>query len=201
MRELLLVRHGESTWNVARRMQGQTASPALTDRGRRQAVAAGAQLLALGAERLLTSDLVRARQTAAIIGVTLRLKPEVAPLLRERHYGTWQGSDITKAMQATRTLPDYERVTGGESLVDVRQRWATLVIALGGIRGPVVLVTHGSLIVEAAGWPLPENGSVTRLLIDEWTPTDAGPCPGHSAREAGDPTGGQCAMQHADPQS
>lgn len=71
--ELLLVRHGESTWNVAGRMQGQTASPALTDRGRRQAVEAGAQLLALGAERLLTSDLLRARQTAAIIGRTLGL--------------------------------------------------------------------------------------------------------------------------------
>jgi broad specificity phosphatase PhoE len=42
MMELLLVRHGESTWNVAGRMQGQTAPPALTDRGRRQAVEAGA---------------------------------------------------------------------------------------------------------------------------------------------------------------
>jgi broad specificity phosphatase PhoE len=41
--ELLLVRHGGSTWNVAGRMQGRTASPALTDRGRRQAAEAGTQ--------------------------------------------------------------------------------------------------------------------------------------------------------------
>lgn len=166
MMELLLVRHGESTWNVARRIQGQTASPTLTDRGRRQAVQAGAQLLALGAQRLLTSDLVRARQTAAIIGLTLQLEPEATPLLRERHYGAWQGSNITSAIRALRSLPDHEPVPGGESLVDVRQRWMTQVTALGGTRGPVVLVTHGDLIVEAAGGPLPENGSVTRVLLD-----------------------------------
>lgn len=48
MTELLLVRHGESTWNAAGRMQSQTVSPELTERGRRQAVEAGAQLLARG---------------------------------------------------------------------------------------------------------------------------------------------------------
>lgn len=167
MTELLLVRHGESTWNVAGRMQGQAASPALTDRGRCQAVEAGAQLLALGAAWLLTSDLVRARQTAAIIGSALRLEPEVDPLLRERHYGTWQGRAIPEALRVTRSLSDHERMPGGESLADVRRRWATLVTALRGIRGPVVLVTHGNLIVEAAGGSLPENGSVTRLLLSE----------------------------------
>lgn len=166
--ELLLVRHGESTWNVAGRMQGQTAGPALTDRGRRQAVEAAAQLLAFGAARLLTSDLVRARQTAAVIGMALGLEPEPDPLLRERHYGTWQGVDSADVIRATRSLPDHERVPGGESRVDVRQRWANLVTALGLVRGPVVLVTHGNLIVEAAGGPLPENGSVTHLLLDEW---------------------------------
>lgn len=189
--ELLLVRHGESTWNVAGRMQGQTASPVLTDRGRRQAGEVGARLLALGAARLLTSDLVRAWQTAAIIGRTLRLEPETDPLLRERHYGTWQGRNSAEAIRATRTLLDHERVPGGESLVDVRQRWATLVTALGDIREPVVLVTHGNVIVEAAGGPIPENGSVTRLLLDIWTHTltpvdrssDASPFLSHSARD------------------
>lgn len=166
MMELLLVRHGESTWNAAGRMQGQTAAPALTDRGRRQALEAGAQLVARGAERLLTSDLVRAQQTAAIIGTTLRLEPEPNPLLRERHYGTWQGSDSADAIRATRSLPDHEPVPGGESLLDVRERWATLLAAMQGIRGPVVVVTHGNFIVEATGGPLPENGSVTWLQLD-----------------------------------
>jgi broad specificity phosphatase PhoE len=183
MTELLLVRHGESTWNADGRMQGQTASPELTERGRRQAVEAGAQLLARGPERLLTSDLVRARQTAAIIGTTLRLEPEVDPCLRERHYGTWQGRDSAEAMRATRSLPDHERVPGGESLIEVRQRWATLLAALRGIRGPVVVVTHGNLIVEAAGGPLPKNGSVTQLMLNEVTgpltpPDCSSPLPG-----------------------
>lgn len=169
MTELLLVRHGESTWNAAGRMQGQTVSPELTGRGRRQAVEAGAQLLARGPERLLTSDLVRARQTAVIIGTTLRLEPEVNLLLRERHYGTWQGSDSGEAVRATRSLPDHVRVPGGESLLEVRQRWATLLAGLRGICGPVVMVTHGNLIVEAAGVPLPKNGSVIRLMLNQRT--------------------------------
>jgi broad specificity phosphatase PhoE len=190
MTELLLVRHGESTWNAAGRMQGQTVSPELTECGRRQAVEAGAQLLARGAERLLTSDLVRARQTAAIIGTTLRLEPEVNPLLRERHYGNWQGSDSGEAILATRSLPDHERVPGGESLLDVRRRWATLLAGLRGICGPVVVVTHGNLIVEAAGVPLPRNGSVIRLMLDQWTgqltPTNwSSPLPGDSASRTG----------------
>lgn len=190
MTELLLVRHGESTWNAAGRMQGQTVSPELTERGRRQAVEAGAQLLARGAERLLTSDLVRARQTAAIIGTTLRLEPETDPLLRERHYGTWQGSDSAEAIRATRSLPEHERVPGGESLLDVRQRWATLLAALRGVRGPVVVVTHGDLIVEAAGVPLPQNGSVLRLTLNQstgaLTPTNcSSPLPGASVSRTG----------------
>lgn len=190
MIELLLVRHGESTWNAAGRMQGQTASPELTERGRRQAVEAGAQLLAQGAERLLTSDLVRARQTAAVIGTTLRLEPEPDPLLRERHYGTWQGSDSAEAIRATRFLSDDERVPGGESLREVRQRWTTLLAALRGTRGPVVVVTHGNLIAEAAGVPLPENGSVIRLMLNQWTgaltPTNcSSPLPGVSVSRTG----------------
>jgi probable phosphoglycerate mutase len=87
MTELLLVRHGESTWNLVGRVQGQPASPELTERGRRQAADAGAELLGRGIRRLLTSDLVRPRQSAEIIGGALGFEPEATPILRERHYG------------------------------------------------------------------------------------------------------------------
>ena len=165
MTELLLVRHGESTWNAAGRVQGQTASPELTDLGRRQAAGAAAQLLGRGPRRLLTSDLVRARQSANIIGKALGLEPETDPLLRERHYGTWQGRNIADAVRVARSLADHHRLPGGESLIDVRRRWRTLLAELRGAPGPVVLVTHGNLIAEAVGAADPKNGSVTPILL------------------------------------
>ena len=63
-----LVRHGQSTWNLQHRVQGQRDEPALTVLGRRQAVDAARELVGARPVRLLTSDLTRAVQTAGIIG-------------------------------------------------------------------------------------------------------------------------------------
>ena len=75
MPRLLLVRHGESTWNAARRWQGW-ADPPLSDLGRRQAVEAAARLadLDLG-DRVVASDLRRAIETAELLAA------EVVPRL------------------------------------------------------------------------------------------------------------------------
>lgn len=165
MTELLLVRHGESTWNAVGRIQGQATGPELTELGRRQAAAAAVRLLQARPRRLLTSDLDRARQSAEIIGGVLGLEPEPEPLLRERHYGTWQGRSSSVAVLAAAGLADHQPLPGGESRVDVRRRWRTLLPQLRGEPGPVVLVTHGVLIAEATGGAVPDNGSVTRLLL------------------------------------
>lgn len=165
MTELLLVRHGQSTWNAAGRVQGQTMSPGLTDLGRSQAAAVAHRLLARRPRRLITSDLVRARQSARIIGEVLGLEPEDDPLLRERHYGTWQGGRLEDAVRVARSLADHVRLPGGESLVDVRRRWQTLAAGLRGSPGPVVLVTHGNVIADAAGAVDPANGSFVAISL------------------------------------
>lgn len=165
MTELLLVRHGQSTWNAAGRVQGQTMSPELTDLGRRQAAAVAVRLLDRRPRRLVTSDLVRARQSAQIIGEVLGLEPEADPLLRERHYGTWQGGPLDDAVRVARSLADHERLPHGESLVDVRRRWQRLVAGLRGSPGPVVVVSHGNLIADAAGAADPANGAIVPILL------------------------------------
>jgi broad specificity phosphatase PhoE len=95
--ELLLVRHGQSTWNALGRWQGQ-ADPPLSELGERQAAAAARRLgdgAAPPVARVVTSDLVRARRTAEVIAAALGVGLEVEPRLRERHAGEWTG--LTRA--------------------------------------------------------------------------------------------------------
>ncbi len=90
---LLLVRHGQSTWNAETRWQGQ-ADPPLSDLGERQARAAVAAVAGFGITRIVASDLGRARRTAELVappGVAV----QVDPALRERHAGDWTG--LTRA--------------------------------------------------------------------------------------------------------
>jgi len=89
----VLVRHGETAWNVEGRFQGQHDTD-LTPHGREQAVAAG-QALARGVAGrrpvLVSSDLRRARDTAEAVGAALGVQPVVDPRLREIAAGRWQG--------------------------------------------------------------------------------------------------------------
>ena len=114
---LYLVRHGESDWNVKRLVQGQSVHPQLTALGRRQSRDAAELLRGVGATRLLTSDLVRATQTADSITAATGLRPWVTPLLREMDLGAWQGLPTSQAASLweqhfARQTPDGRRGGG-----------------------------------------------------------------------------------------
>jgi probable phosphoglycerate mutase len=99
---VLVVRHGQSEWNLSGRWQGQ-ADPALTELGRAQARAAAHNLGQLDA--IWTSDLQRAAQTATVIAEELGLGPVVPDTdLRERDVGDWTG--LTRD-QIDRRYPGY----------------------------------------------------------------------------------------------
>src|SRR5919109_2161839 len=65
---LILVRHGESTWNAEERLQGQL-DPPLSERGREQSRALAQMVDGLPDERVVCSDLGRARETAELMGL------------------------------------------------------------------------------------------------------------------------------------
>jgi broad specificity phosphatase PhoE len=90
MTTLLLVRHGETDWNAAGRLQGQTDRP-LNEYGRRQAHELAAQLDGDGIAAIYSSDLVRARDTAEIVASRLGLPVDIDAGLREKDWGTWEG--------------------------------------------------------------------------------------------------------------
>lgn len=171
---LYLVRHGESTWNVQGRIQGQLAFPELTWRGRRQVSRAADALVGQGAGMVVTSDLTRAVQTADIIAKRLCLRVRRTPLLRERNWGYLQGSRIGAAVPVEEWDDDTRRIPGGESRQDVLRRLSRFLMSAAYQSGsvPLVVVSHGDTIVEAirawsgtAAPAVPSNGSVTRIEL------------------------------------
>src|SRR5687767_15606813 len=87
---LTLIRHGETDWNAMRRYQGHAPVP-LNEAGREQARLAASHLVRGGFDRIFSSDLWRARETAEIIGNVLQLSVEPDQRLREINVGHWQG--------------------------------------------------------------------------------------------------------------
>ena len=89
---LLLLRHGQTTWNAERRWQGWADAP-LSELGERQAADAAAHLVGFGFTRVAASDLGRAQRTAAILAATLDLEEEVVvdPRFKERDVGPFSG--------------------------------------------------------------------------------------------------------------
>ena len=87
---IIAIRHGETAWNVASRLQGQLDVP-LNERGQAQAQLTAQSLLEDRPDVLYSSDLSRARDTARAIAEALDLPLHEHASLRERHFGIWQG--------------------------------------------------------------------------------------------------------------
>lgn len=126
---LILMRHGQSTWNIAKRCQGATMYPGLTLEGLRQARRAALQLRDQHIDVIYSSDQLRAYQTAAVVGVDLGLPVKLDARLREMSQGYWQGmlyTDIHAQFGASYTqfMADPTRLTppGGESLQALKDR-------------------------------------------------------------------------------
>ncbi|XP_062426890.1 fructose-2,6-bisphosphatase TIGAR isoform X1 [Rhea pennata] len=126
---LTIVRHGETRYNKDKILQGQGVDEPLSDTGFRQADAAGVFLSNVKFTHVFSSDLLRAKQTAAtIIGKNKfckDLKIEYDARLRERKYGVAEGRPLTdlKAMAkaAGEQCPSFTP-SGGETLDEVRER-------------------------------------------------------------------------------
>lgn len=88
--KLTLIRHGTTNWNLSRRFQGQTDVP-LSEVGRRQAVAIAAALRSETFDRIYSSDLSRALETARILAGSREKEIVADRRLREFDFGRWEG--------------------------------------------------------------------------------------------------------------
>ncbi len=159
-RELIFTRHGESTVNVTRTItNGPNDYAPLTDLGRSQAQQLADGLQARDVIAIYASPLMRARETAGIIGEALGLPVALEDGLREPYCGIAEGrsDDEAWAMHYRASMEwragdvDY-RIPNGESLRDVRNRFVPVVekavATHEGENGTVVLVSHGSVLMH-----------------------------------------------------
>ncbi len=168
---LILLRHGESEWNLEGRLQGQTSNIPLTARGREQANHTAAQLANSGAQIVVSSDLLRAAETARIIAQNLSIPLRLESDLREQSLGIFEGRLAVEAHRETDgtdwTNPKW-RPTGGESLEDVYIRLEHLFRKLQQEYpgGQVITVTHGDTARTAIALLQDENlAGVTRAVL------------------------------------
>ncbi|TXK17617.1 histidine phosphatase family protein [Homoserinibacter sp. GY 40078] len=173
MTELYLVRHGETDWNAARRIQGRTDIP-LNDTGRAQARQAGELLARQHWDAVYASPLSRAAETAQIIADRIGIDAvQLDDALMERDYGAAEGLGFD---EIAARFPDGVHADGQESREDVGRRVAGALVRIAASRPGerVVVVSHGGAIRGALNVADPEtqhpritNASVHSFRVDE----------------------------------
>jgi broad specificity phosphatase PhoE len=147
---LLIARHGQTDWNVERRWQSRTDIP-LNATGYRQATRLGALLRAQGFApvRVISSPLIRAWKTAAILGEALGQTVRVEPVLTELDLGEYEGRLEVEIRAADGAGYDKWReggylqpAPGGEGIKDVADRVKDFVDSLDDTSGDILLVGH-----------------------------------------------------------
>jgi len=182
---LIFVRHGETPWNVTLQYQGQGNVP-LNERGQEQARRAAERLRRFEVAALYSSDIVRAWQTAEIVGAALGRTPVAMPELREIDVGQWEGHTPEELY---RRFPDhmaeYKRDPartvriGGESYAQLQARALVALTYLQETHQQgetIVAVSHGgtirALLCHVIGLDLGlfgrmwlDNGSLTEFRL------------------------------------
>lgn len=184
MSEILLLRHGETLWNIEGRIQGHGDSP-LSAEGLAQADALARRLAAERPDVLYTSDLGRARQTMEPIARAVGLVPRIEPELRERCYGvfegrTWpeierdfpdqyaahlSGDPAVRAERGESTLEFHDRAVGAlERIAHESADHKVVVVAHGGVLGMLYRHIMGIPLEAPRNYAMP-NASVNRFTF------------------------------------
>lgn len=180
---IVLIRHGETAWNVDTRIQGQLDQP-LNDKGHWQARRVAQALADEGITALYSSDLQRAMQTATPLAQACGVAPRPEPGLRERAFGIFEGltwaeieRDWPVESERWRRREPAFGPAGGETLAAFYERCVGCAVGLAQ-RHPgelLALVAHGGVLDclhRAAtrvdlraprSWQL-GNASINRLL-------------------------------------
>ena len=175
MTMLYLVRHGETDWNRAHKIQGSTDIP-LNALGREQAAASGALLARRRWDAVYASPLSRAFETASIIAAEIGLPAPVAvPALVERNYGSAEGMT---GEEIDRRFPGDTEVPGRETREQVADRVLPALHELAALHPHqrIVVVSHGGVIRTVLNALEPEHrvGAIRNGSIHSFRHVDGG---------------------------
>lgn len=183
-RRLILLRHGQTAWNAARRVQGQLDTE-LDETGHRQAAAVASVLAARSPTAVWSSDSVRARETVAYVADAAGLVATYDERLREYHLAGRQGltheeyAATAPEEFAAFLLGDFDVVPGGETAAEVSARVAAAVTDLLATIAPgelAIAVSHGAAIRDVVpvllGWPVTERAALHGLDNCGWVELD-----------------------------
>ena len=183
MLHLMLVRHGETEWNVQRRYQGQSDVP-LSEIGNQQAESIAGRLAGQEIDAIYASDLKRAWQTAQVIAAQIGLDVISEPRLRELKFGILEGLTFEEAEEKypemiTAWLDDFNNTPERAETIDMFN--ARIVSLLDDLKRKhdeqvVLLVGHGGslseilravlgLSLEKRWYIQMENASLSEVLI------------------------------------
>lgn len=149
MTEIIIVRHGETEWNVGEIFRGRIDID-LNETGIKQAELLAEYLSKQKIDAIYSSPLKRALRTAEIIAGYHNLNVDIAPSLIDFDYGKWQGLAHQEVKDKYKELyavwikrPDQVKIPAGESLHDVRERVMIVVTnIITRYQGTVILVSH-----------------------------------------------------------
>ncbi|GAA0475074.1 phosphoglycerate mutase [Paractinoplanes deccanensis] len=179
MTRLIVWRHGNTDWNAGSRVQGQTDVP-LNDLGRQQALDAAELLIKFRPDAIVSSDLLRASDTAAALAALSGLSITFDKRLRERYFGAWQGLTMTEVAQR---FPEQHVAwkAGQEIGGDVETLEALGIRVADALReaaasvpagGTVVVATHGAAarqgVARVLGWSMDQVRTLRALQNCHW---------------------------------
>ena len=158
MTTIYIVRHGETTWNVKRKMQGHKDSP-LTKKGIEQAKDIKKELDNIHFYRVFSSDLLRAKKTAEIIALEKKLAVTTTKALRERSFGKYEGTTV-KEMQSliTKLKKSLKKKFSYEMIDDVENNEQLLLRLIPFLREVAIAYKGKNILVVS-------HGGVMRLLL------------------------------------
>jgi broad specificity phosphatase PhoE len=156
--KITFTRHGESQANILRQISNRGLVHPLTHRGREQAAALADKLRERAVTRIYTSPMLRAIETSVIVAEWLGVEYEVTDALREFDCGIAEGRADEAAWQMWQAVFDdwtihrcwEQRIEGGESFYDVRDRFVPfiegLVTEYGATDANLLCVAHGGVL-------------------------------------------------------
>jgi broad specificity phosphatase PhoE len=184
MRRVNLVRHGESTWNSVRRVQGNHDEIHLSELGRAQAGLLGKRLRSMEFSSVFCSSAERAVETARIaLGEDRHI--EFIDELREISFGEWEGLLVDEVkdrypgeLERWFRTPSKVAIAGAEPFMEFHERACRTVDGIiGSTDGDILIVSHGGIICtwltrilgmspdDIWSFSLP-NASLTSVVID-----------------------------------